>query len=581
MELELDRTMATFMKMRPTSPPTNRMALDFNMPSIRFRSIQSILSSEEAENLREPFGNPAPSGLLPAHSRIVSILDIQVIHPFASGVLGSEDRPLVLGVQQANATLSTYDAHILPSMHKRSNSLTKPVVELTIADSRATIGKTVQSSLGNVQVVFQAEAPAPVLATFSLAGRASTEIRNSVERWSGVGIARTQYVICAVLEATEKAPSDPLSRAVTSYLVQAGRPSQLRSDVSWKILNHARQRLPNLSLRNRETISRISQDVSRNFPEANASSLLDTLKEVWSEFTADLDEEEVKQLPLLKLLYPTKPSTTFIPHKIRPISIKTGFFRFTLEQLSDTGSEIRLGPFNIDILERRPTLTIPAGAVSSVSLARPPTNAALQANFRHVGVVCDLGQFYLDLSPALLPFAGKLFRARKHLSPPPRSPTSPTAPGYMQSWIPSAKPSTNTFVVDMSLHFKDLIVSSPAYNFNFELSLQNPTLALHSRLGSVSPKPFLQLAADTAGSISCAWDTFRLRVTESATTSAQTTLAEFATDDVFANAAWFSRSRDKPVVRVSLGIGRIFVSVPRHITRLLQSVETWWNDYFL
>jgi hypothetical protein len=531
--------------------------------------------------LREPFESHAPASFLPAHSRIVSILDVQVVHPFASGVLGSVDWPLTLGVQQANATLSTYDSHLLPSMHKRNSSPTKPIVELTIADSHATIGKTVQSTLGNVQVTFQAEAPAPVLATVALGGRAFTEIQRTVETWTGVAAARSQYVIWAVLEATEKAKSDPLSRAVTSYLVQAGRPSQLREDVCWKILNHARQRLPNLAPQDRQSISNISQDAGHVLPMTTAFGLVGTLKGVWSEFTSDLTDEEVEQLPLLKLLYPAKPSTNFISQRIQPISIKTGFFQFTLEQSSEIGSEIRLGPFNINILERRPTLTIPAAAMSSASLGRSPVSAAPQPNFRHVGVVCDLGAFRLNLSPALLPFAGKLFRARKHLSPPPKSPTSPST-GYMQGLIPSAKPSTsNTFVFDISLYFKDLAISSRAYNFNFEISLLNPTLALHSRLGSVSPRPFSQLAADTAGSTSCAWDLFSLRVTENTGASARTTLAEFMTEAVFANAAWYSRSRDKPIIRISLGVGRVFVSVPRHITRLLQSVESWWNDYFL
>ncbi|KIM31189.1 hypothetical protein M408DRAFT_327476 [Serendipita vermifera MAFF 305830] len=578
-ELELDGVMASFMQLKPSSPSVNRVALDLNMPSIRFRSVQSILSSEEAENLREPFGNPPPSQYLPAHSRIVSILDIQVMYPFASGVLGSADFPMTLGVQQANATLSTYDSHLLPSMHRRNSHFAKPIVELTVADSHATIGQSVHSTLGNVQVTFQAEAPAPVMATLAMAGRAATEVQRTVETWADVGTARSRYVIFAVLDATEKAQSDPLSTAVTSYLVQAGRPSQLRGDVCWKILNHARQRLPNLAIGDKEPILVASQNADYELPVTNAPQLAATLKEAWRDFTGDLSEEEIEQLPLVKLLYPSKPPTTFISQQIQPISIKTGFFQFTLEQQSEVGSHVRLGPFNIDILERRPTVTIPVIAVSSVSLARP-SNVAPLPNFRHVGVVCDLGAFHVDLSPALIPFAGKIVRAQKHLAPPPRSPTSPTM-GHMQNLIPLVKTSPNTFVVDLSLHFKDLTISSRAYNFNFEVTLLHPTLVLHSRLGSLSPRPFLQLAADTAGTVSCAWDEFQLRVIEDSGTTARTTLAEFTTQAVFANAAWYSRTRDKPIVRVTLGIGRIFMSVPRHISRLLQSVETWWKDYFL
>lgn len=580
MELELDQVMAGFMQTKVPTSSSNRVSLDLNMPSIRFRSIQSILSSEEAENLREPFGIPAPSQFLPAHSRIVSILDIQVINPFASGVFGSADLPLTLGVQQANATLSTYDSHLLPSMHRRNPSVSKPVVELTVADSHAIIGKTVSTTLGNVQVTFQAEAPAPVMATMAIAGRVSTEMQHAAERWAGVGAARTRYVIWAVLDATKKAQSDPLSRAVTSYLVQAGRPGQLRGDVCWKILNHARQCLPNLAAQDKRRILENSQNADYNLPVTTASDLVVTLKQVWTEFTTDLTEEETEQLSLPKLLYPTKRPVTFISQTLQPISIKTGFFQFTLEQQSEVGSDIRLGPFNINVLERRPTITVPVVAASAVSLARSGFNAAPQPNFRHLGIVCDLGAFHVNLSPALLPFVGKVVRARKHITPPPKSPTSPTA-GHMQNLIPSAKPSPNTFVVDLSLHFKDLTISSRAYNFNFEVSLLHPTLVLHSRLGSLSPRPFLQLAADTAGTVSCAWDEFKLRVTESSGTSAPTTLAEFATQAVFANAAWYSRTRDKPIVRVSLGVGRIFISVPRHIARLLQSVETWWKDYFL
>jgi hypothetical protein len=152
--------------------------------------------------------------------------------------------------------------------------------------------------------------------------------------------------------------------------------------------------------------------------------------------------------------------------------------------------------------------------------------------------------------------------------------------GKMQGFIPAPR-SQNNFVVDMTFHFEDLSIISSAYNFSFTFSLIHPTLALHSRLGPLSAKPFLQLAADTAGTITCSWESFNLRATESVEHGARTTLAEFGVQALHTNVAWYSRTRERPVVRVSLAVGQMRFAVPRHVARLLQSVETWWDGYFL
>jgi hypothetical protein len=570
--------MKDFLTMRPPRNNPINLGIDLIVPYIRLQSIQSILSSQEADNLKEPFEEPRPSAYLPAHTRIVSVVDTQLVQITASGILGSATRPLKLGGRRASLTLSTYDSHLLAGMHRKGAKLSRPLVELTVADSYVSFGKANQTHLGNVQVTFQAEAPAPILATLSILSRIIEEIKATSFEWTGVGIARARFIIGAVLDATDKAQSDPLSRAVTSHLVQSGRPHQLRSDICWKILNHARQRLPWLSPDEYNHILEAVKGNKDNLPTMTDTDIAIIFKRAWKEWTSEILEDEVEDLALFRLLF-QRVSRSLTDSAMQPISIRTGLFQFNLEDTKGVGSKVRIGPFHIEIAERRSGITVLNAIGSSVSLGRLIGGNSTQQTFRHIGIVCDLGTFHVDLSPSLLPFAGRTFRAYHFLTPSPRSPTSPVL--GLAHQLPSTKSSMNTFVIDMSLHFRDLTVISRAYNFAFEFSLRRPTLALHSRLGSLSPRPFFQLTADTAGSVSCAWESCRLRVTDDIEPRTQTVLAEFDVRNLNANAAWFSRNRERPIVRVSLVVGRVYFSIPRHLARLLQSVERWWDDYFL
>lgn len=573
--------MSKFLGLNASAKTASQAFIHATVPNVHLRSIQSILSSQEADLLREPFGGPPPSTFLPVHSRIVSVLDISISRPTASGILGSAERPLSLSSREAKVSLLKYDSHLLAMMHQSHKSRAIPVLELSIADSGAVFGKTVLSNLGNVKAWLHAEAPAPVLATVAMGLKVASQIQGAFNKWANMSAARSRFIIWRILEATDKTQSDPLSRAVTSYLVQSGRPSQLRGDICWKILNHARLCLPRLSSKERENILNTVRQGDWE-PEVAIADMTTSFRKTWHDWTMDISEAEINRLPLWKLLAPTKKGP-IVSDIIQPIYIQTGFFHFILDDPNqdsrNTGSNIRIGPFKINVLERHPSFIVLQPAGSTASLTRTANATLVHQNLRHVGVVCDLGEFHVHLTPTLLPFAGRVVRAQRHLTPPPKSPTSPTF-GRMQNMVPSPKPA-NHFVVDLSLHFEDLKIISTAYNFSFELSLLHPTLVVHSRLGSLSRRPLLQLAADTAGSIACSWENFLLRATEAVENRPQTTLAEFGIDSLYTTAAWYSRTRDRPIIRISMTIGNMQFSIPRHISRLLQSVETWWDGYFL
>lgn len=563
-----------------TPKTKSRIALEVAIPSIHLRSSQSILSSDDAEALRAPFADPKQAaGSLPVNSRIVSVLDILVEKPTAFGLLGSGTHPLTVGAHQAKVTLGTFDSHLLSRMNRNVTPIPSTVLSLTVADSTAVLGTSLQPRLGNVHMEFQSEAPAPVLASLELGMRVFNSIASTVSKWSELKIARSRYLMWAVLEATDKAQADPLSRAITSSLVQSGRPSELREDICWKVLNHTRQRLPKLQLKDKDRISKIANDRNRAVPIMLSSDMAIVFQKAWKDWTGDLDlTEGIESLPLFRILYPGKRSIVSST-KLPPISIRTGFFQFTLEDPNEEGSEIKIGPFNVDVLERRPVINVVPTDGSNLSLNRVVGASTGQTTFRHIGAVCDLGAAYINLSPALLPFAGRVYRARNRLRPPPRSPTSPTL-SRMQTLIPAPRISPSTIVLDMTLHFHDLTLTSKASHFSFHLSLLHPTLVLNARFGSLATRPLLQLASDSGGTVSCAWEKFGLRVAESVESVTEVVLAEFAIETTSANAAWFTGTRDKTSARISLSVGRIYLSIPRHVARLLHSVQGWWQDYF-
>ena len=575
--MELDTVMAQVQGMSVTTKPTNPRTFNISLPAVRLRAVQSIMSVVEAEALQAPFDEiQRPSFIPPAGPRIISVINLHVIQPSFTGRVGGDSRCAMLGAKKATLELGTYHSPVPGIRFRKIRPSATQKLLLSLDDSRLQIDDEVQARLGNVNVEFRADSPASIMATAEVGRQIIEQTSSTINKWSTSATSRSRYITWAVLEATDKATSNPFAQIPTPEFVKRGRPKQLRSDPSWAILNHARQKLAELPEKERARIVVVANDRTRRIPTMTTSDMAAVFKREWREWTADLKAEVLDDLPLLRLLYSSKRASEK-PDHLPPISIRTGFFGFKLvDENKGEGSQVRLGPFSVDLVERHQHLLLP-GADASATSIHHVISSIQSIIVRHWGGTCDLGKVYIILSPALLPFVGRIYRAQRILGDASKAPSSPRSPRLQPSRFPKTIPTS--VVVDISVHLHAFNLVTTAHNFSFEGTLRRPTLVLNGRFGSLSPAQYGQSSADKAANLCLSWDRFQLQVKEHADRR-QHTLADFAMDGLDLSVAVSTNARELRIVRATVGVKEMHLAIPRHITRLFQSAELWYDGYF-
>ena len=575
--MELDIVMAQVQDMSSAIKPTNPRCFDISLPSVRLRAAQSIMSIVEAEALKAPFDEiRSPSLVPPAGPRIISAINLHIVQPSFNGCIDGGSRCAKLGAKKATLELSTYHSAVPGIRFRKIRPSATQKLLLSLDDSRLQFDDEVQARLGNVNVEFRADSPAAIMATAEVGRQIIEQASSTITKWSTSATSRSRYITWAVLEATDKATSNPFAQIPTPEFVKRGRPKQLRADPSWAILNHARQKLAELPEKERARIAVVANDRTRRIPTMTTSDIAAVFKKEWREWTADLGADALDDLSLLKLLYSPR-ATSEKPGHLPPISIRTGFFGFKLvDENKGEGSQVKLGPFNVDLVERHQHLLLPGADTPATSIQRVISSTQLII-VRHWGGTCDLGKVHIVLSPALLPFVGRIYRARGILGGSSKVPASPRSPRLQPSSFPKTVPTS--VVTDISIHLHAFKLVTKAHNFSFEGTLLRPTLVLNGRFGSLSPAQYGQSSADKAATVCLSWDRFQLQVEEHADRG-QHTLADFTMDGLDLSVAISANAREFRTVRATVGVKEMHLAIPRHITRLFQSAELWYDGYF-
>jgi hypothetical protein len=576
LEMELDVVMARVQGMSITAKPINPPSFDISLPAVRLRAVQSIMSIAEAEALQAPFDEIQSPFAPLAGPRIISSTDLHIIQPSFTGRVGGVDRCVRLGAKKATLELGTYHSPVPGIRFRKIRPSAAQKLLLSIDDSRLQFDDEIQARLGNVNVEFRADSPAAIMATVEVGRQIMGQASSTINKWSASATSRTRYITWAVLEATDKATSNPFAQIPTPEFVKRGRPKQLRSDPSWAILNHARQQLAGLPEKERARITAVASDRTRRIPTMTTSDMAAVFKREWREWTVDLGADVLDDLPLLRLLYSSK-ATSEKPSHFPPISVRTGFFGFRLvDGNKGEGSQVRLGPFSVNLVERHQHLLLPGPDASATSIHRV-ISSTQSIIVRHWGGTCDLGRVYIVLSPALLPFVGRVYRARQILGGTSKVPASPRSPRLQPSSFP--KTVRTSAVTDISVHLQAFKLVTNAHNFSFEATLLRPTLVLNGRFGSFSPAQYGQSSADKAATLCLSWDRFQLQVKEHADRR-EHTLADFAMEGLDLSVAVSTNARELRTVRATAGVKEMRLAIPRHITRLFQSAELWYDGYF-
>lgn len=364
---------------------------------------------------------------------------------------------------------------------------------------------------------------------------------------------------------------DPLSTTQPSYLIQTGRPHEIRVHAATKILLYIRSCLRFLTAEEREAILHLPGVEDTAVTREDVISLLNGQL---SGLVVDTDANSLANLKLMTRFFgaPEIPKAT--RRYERAIEVARVRLRSTkvvvVHPKQGTPSEVSLDTVDITAaLKKSEVLAVSSKSPKDAVSARDKPRPLVQ----HIAVSVALDSVEVLVLPHILNFAQSLARLRKGS----RNTTS------MPPSTPPPHPSQGTgktiFLIDATLSLQST---------RFQVAAENLIVALIvSRLGFVSslyarPQPTSQTLPDLSANSSLFFDLVALQAhssTDNGSPVPQDMLAEVSFKKGGLNCALRREVALSPTIRTALAIGHLQLSVPRSAIRLSRFIDEWKADY--
>ena len=362
---------------------------------------------------------------------------------------------------------------------------------------------------------------------------------------------------------------DPLSTIQPSYLIQTGRPHEIRVHAASKILLYIRSCLRSLTSEEREAVSHLTRVEDTVVTREEVLALLEGQL---AGLAVDTDSVGLANLKLITRIFgaPDLPKVTR-PYEpiIQAAGIKLHAMKVTvLHPKHGPSSEVSLDMVDITAAHKKSGLLMG----SSKSPKEPPsTRDKRRSMVQHLAVSVALDGLEVLILPHILNFAQSLVRLHKR--------SMNTTPISSSISPPHQGPSKTAFLVDATLSLQSL---------RFQVAAEKLIVAfIVSRLGLVSSvytRPHLtpQGRPDRFANASIFFDSVALQArssTDKGPPASQEMLAEILLKKTGLNSALRHEVALNPTIRAALVIGSLKLSVPRSAIRLSKFIEEWKADY--
>lgn len=360
---------------------------------------------------------------------------------------------------------------------------------------------------------------------------------------------------------------DPLSTIQPSYLIQAGRPHEIRVHAASRILLYIRSCLRSLTAEEREAVGRLTRMEDTVVTREEVLALLEGL-------VADTDVASLANLILITRLFgaPEYPKVTRPPEPI----IQTAGIK--LQAVKIAVLHPKHGPpseFSLDTVDIAAALKRSGLLVGSSKSPKDPLSARdnHRSVIQHLALSVALDGLEVLILPHILNFAQSLVRIRKRFKNTTPISSSISPPHLAQG------PFKTTFLVDATLSLQSL---------RFQVAAEKLIVAfIISRLGLVSSvyvRPHLtpQGRPDLSANASLFFESVALQArssTDKDSPAPQDTLAEILLRKGGLNCALRYEVALSPTIRAALAVGCLQLSVPRSAIRLSRFIEEWKADY--
>jgi hypothetical protein len=476
-------------------------------------------------------------------------------------------------IRRIGLTLDLHDVH-----NTANRSTLHTVAKASLSDvTSSLIHKRADLAWRAFSVTLEMDAAAYISEVISAHIDSITWAISAYRRLQSRILAGARFRVYQILRWS-KGPSvvDPLSTIQPSYLVQTGRPHEIRVQTASKILLYIRTCLRFLSAEERETIRHLTGAEDTVVTREEVVALL---KVQLGGLAVDADAASLTNLNLLSRIFGaphigTPDTSSDSPTHERPIETVGIRLQATkiavLHPTRGAPSEVSVRLIEVTAALRRAELLL-ASTKSSKELisARDKHRSVIQ----HVTVSVVLDGIDVLMLPHILNFAQSLVRLRKRSRN--VTPISLSVP----SPHPTQGPWRPTFLVDAMLSIHAL---------RFQIAAEKLIVAfIVSRLGFVSsvharPHPNSQGRPDLSTNSSLFFDSVTLEAcssTDDGFPVPQDVLAEISIKKTGLSCVFRHELALNPTIRAALVVGCLQLSVPRSAIRLSGFIEEWKADY--
>ncbi|KAH9985984.1 hypothetical protein BJV74DRAFT_946145 [Russula compacta] len=554
-----------FLKEKDT---VNDSIFDFQISSIRVQIVQLV---------RRPRSQ---------HDGFLHVPEITDDHPkHKGGVLNLEVLDLGLKAQvheeekRSRQSFAISTSHVglsldLHDVHDPANrSAVHNVVKASLSEVTTTlVHKRADMMWRTLSVVLEMDAADCVSEVVSAHTDHITQAVDTYRRLQSRFLSEARVRVHQTLQWSKKlSVVDPLSTIQPSYLIQTGRPNEIRVHAASKILLYIRSCLRFLTAEEREALSHLTGVEDTVVTREEVVALL---QGQLAGLAMDADATGLANLNLfIRIFGAPNPSDVTRSHE-RAIQI----VRIKLQTTKVAVLHPKHGPpseVTLDMIDITTSLKKSELLVGTSRPQKDPTSARdkHRSVVQHVGISVVLDGLEVLMLPHILNFAQSLVLLRKRLKN-----ITPISPSISPLHLAQA-PSKTTFLIDATLSLQSL---------RLQVAAEKLIVAfIVSRLGFVSSayaRPHLtsQGPPDLSANSSLFFDSVALQAHSSADTGSlipQDMLAEILLRKTAFNCALRHEVALNLTIRAALAVDRLQLSVPRSAIRLSKFIEEWKADY--
>ena len=546
----------------------NNSIFDVQISSIRAQAVQIV---QKPRGQHDGFLH-APDATHDLSGEKVAVLDFQIFNLALKAQLHKEEnhsrQSFAVSANHAALSLDLHDVHSPVNRWGVHTAVKASLSEVT----SALIHKRADLAWRALSVVLEVDAPDYISEVILAHTDPIIHAVNTYQRLqSRLIIAARDSVYQTLQRSKNLSVVDPLSTIQPSFLIQTGRPHEIRVHAASKILLYIRSCLRSLTSEEREAVSHLTRVEET---EVTREEVVALLEGQLAGLAVDTDAIGLSNLKLITRIFgaPDLPKMTR-PHEpiIQAVGVKLQAMKVAVHHPKrGPSSEVSLDKVDFTAALKKSELLVgPSKSPNEPLSVRDKRRSEVQ----HLAVSVVLDALEVLILPHILNFAQSSVRLCKRSKKTTPISSSIPLPNHSQDLSKTA------FLVDVTLSLQSL---------RFQVAAEKLIVAfIVSRLGLVSSvyaRPHLtsQGRPDLFANGSVFFDSMALQAhssTDKGLPAPQEMLAEIMLKKTGLNCALRHEVAQNPTIRAALAVGCLQFSVPRSAIRLSRFIEEWKADY--